>query len=129
MSGIRAKALGGVIALLLGVNAAAASVTVTVSDGAVVVDPATLKLASTDNTIVFKLTTPGYVFPASKAVVITGAGSVFKCSNAANALEVSCRRAGPGSGGQLGLVVHVVPAPGTKATPPKASPNIWIQSD
>jgi hypothetical protein len=117
------------MALLGVVDATAATVTVTVSNDVVVVDPAGLKLPPSDPLIVFKLATPGYVFPTSNAVVITGTGATFKCSNTPGGLEVNCRRSGKGNGSQQGYVVKVVPAPGAKAAPPKSSPNIWIQSD
>jgi hypothetical protein len=95
----------------------------------VVVDPAGLKLTATDALVVFKLATPGYVFPSTNAVAFTGTGATFSCRNAPGALVVNCRRSGKGSGGQQSYAVKVIPAAGAKGAPPKVSTNVWIQSD
>jgi hypothetical protein len=115
--------------LLVGVSlaATAASVGVVVSGGAVAASPAGVTLAATDDALVFQLRTAGYTFPASGAVVITGTGSAFRCTTAANKTTVTCKKTGQGNGSQQTYQINVLAAGSSSAM--SSPPDIWIQSD
>jgi opacity protein-like surface antigen len=117
-----------VAGLLWGLSTAAtaASVSVTVSDGAVLASPGGITLAATDDSLVFKLGTAGYTFPSSGAVVITGTGSSFRCTTASSKTSVTCKKTGQGNGSQQSYQINVLP-PGSST--PLASPEVWVVSD
>ncbi len=119
----------GVFGLLWGLSAAAAaaSVNVTVSGGAVSVYPSSVTVAGTDDSLVFQLSATGYAFPASAAVVITGTGSTFRCATSANKMSVSCRKSGTGNGIAQAYQINVVPTGSSQ--PPAPASDIWIQSE
>ena len=119
----------GVVGLLWGLSfaAAAANVSVTVSGGAVAASPTGVTLASTDDSLVFKLGTAGYTFAGSGAVVITGTGSTFKCTTASSKTSVTCKKTGQGNGTQQGYQINVLPAGSSK--PLESPPNIWVVSE
>ena len=129
MSRKREMAWAALAAVLWGLssNAAAATVNVTVSSGAVVASPLGVTLAATDDTLIFKLGTAGYTFPGSGAVVIAGTGSTFKCTTATSKTTVTCKKTGTGNGSQQGYQVNVLPAGSTARL--ASPPDIWVISE
>lgn len=129
MSRNQGMVCGAALALLVAFSAAAnaATVAVTVADGAVAVDPAGVQLDTADTALLFELGTAGYVFPTSNAVVFKGV--TYSCKTAAGGLSVNCRRTSAASVSGSSFQVSVQPAPGVRATKPQPSPNIWVTSE
>ena len=129
MSGGQSRGWVAALGLLWGLSSAAAAATVgvTVSGDTVAANPAGVTLSAVDDSLVFQLTTAGYIFPSSAAVVITGTGSAFRCTTSASKTTVTCRKTGQGNGSQQTYQINVLP-PGS-SDPLASPPNIWIQSE
>ena len=115
---------GPVLMISGGAASAAPGVTVTVANGVMTVDPPTVQLGATEDSVVWTLNAPGYVFSAGDGIVVGGSGSKFVCAISKDGLSATCRRGSAGSGADRPYTINLF-AVGSGPKPPP-QPDIWI---
>ena len=117
-------ACGPVLMVGAGSAGATPTVTVTVAGGVMTVYPLSVDLSATDDSIVWTLNAPGFIFSAGDGIVIGGDGPKFACTTSRDGLSATCRRGGAGLNVNRPYTINLLPVGSGPNPPPQ--PNAFI---